>query len=333
MSGEASVGKYEVAIVPDSSDSRRYNIVYLSGSANSDDWVAGELKGTLRLTGDPSRYLVSWYNANKTEGGIYANLTQQGYIDFEFGPETIERYVRTYPTSLPRVKSDAPKTAVVPEEQNEHETELVSGSGFMISSDGYVVTNAHVVNNASAIRVMLAETNGKTMYRAKAVQVDKSNDLAVLVITDSAFTPRPVPPFVMRRSLAQTGEKVFTMGYPMVNYMGEDVKVTDGIVSSTSGYGGDVTAYQISAPIQQGCSGSPLFDKDGNVVGVINALISAGVVENVGYAVKSSYLLNLLDMFPTRTWEDNSGKLKGMSLPFQVHALQPYIALIFVLRP
>jgi S1-C subfamily serine protease len=220
----------------------------------------------------------------------------------------------------------------VPEEQDEVGAELVSGSGFLVSNDGYVVTNAHVVDNASAIRVLLAGNTGKNIYHAKVVQIDKSNDLAVLAIDDSSFSPRPVPPFSFRRSLVQSGEQVFTMGYPLVNYMGADVKVTDGIVSSASGYGGDVTSYQITAPIQHGCSGSPLFDRDGNVVGVINALMSADVVENVGYAIKSGYLLNLLEMLPTRTWEGSANRLKGLALPSQVRELQPYMALIFVLR-
>ena len=64
------------------------------------------------------------------------------------------------------------------------------------------------------------------------------------------------------------------------------------IVSSRSGYQGDITTYQISAPLQPGNSGGPMFDKKGNVVGIINAGIPGA--ENVGYAIKSSYLYNLV---------------------------------------
>ena len=74
--------------------------------------------------------------------------------------------------------------------------------------------------------------------------------------------------------------------------MGEEIKLTNGIVSSRSGYQGDITTYQISAPLQPGNSGGPMFDKKGNVVGIINAGIPGA--ENVGYAIKSSYLYNLV---------------------------------------
>ena len=75
--------------------------------------------------------------------------------------------------------------------------------------------------------------------------------------------------------------------------MGDEIKLTTGIISSKTGFQGDVSLYQISAPIQPGNSGGPLFDKKGNIIGVVNAK-HAGA-ENVGYAIKSSYLRNLIE--------------------------------------
>ena len=75
--------------------------------------------------------------------------------------------------------------------------------------------------------------------------------------------------------------------------MGDEIKLTTGIISSKTGYQGDVALYQISAPIQPGNSGGPLFDKKGNIIGVVSAK-HAGA-ENVGYAIKSSYLRTLIE--------------------------------------
>ena len=83
----------------------------------------------------------------------------------------------------------------------------------------------------------------------------------------------------------------------MSDILGEEIKVTDGIISSKTGYQGDVVTYQISVPIQPGNSGGPLFDKNGNLVGITNEGVPDA--QNVGYAIKVSYLKNLLDSAPT----------------------------------
>lgn len=75
--------------------------------------------------------------------------------------------------------------------------------------------------------------------------------------------------------------------------MGDEIKLTTGIISSKTGFQGDVSLYQISAPIQPGNSGGPLFDKKGNVIGVVSA--KHADAENVGYAIKSIYLKNLIN--------------------------------------
>jgi S1-C subfamily serine protease len=79
--------------------------------------------------------------------------------------------------------------------------------------------------------------------------------------------------------------------------MGDEVKLTNGIISSKSGFQGDVTSYQITAPVQPGNSGGPLFDDKGNIIGIINAKHVGA--ENASYAIKASYLMNLIDLMPT----------------------------------
>ena len=83
------------------------------------------------------------------------------------------------------------------------------------------------------------------------------------------------------------------LGYPLTSTMGNEIKATSGIISSQSGYKGDEILYQISAPIQPGNSGGPVFDLNGNVVGIVCAHHTQA--ENVGYAIKTKHLMELLN--------------------------------------
>ncbi|MCM1311256.1 MAG: serine protease [Bacteroides sp.] len=100
-------------------------------------------------------------------------------------------------------------------------------------------------------------------------------------------------PYSISFITSEVGEDVYVLGYPMTSTMGDEIKLTDGIISSKTGFQGDVSLYQISAPIQPGNSGGPLFDKKGNVIGIVNAKHSEA--ENVSYAIKSLCLRNLVE--------------------------------------
>ena len=108
--------------------------------------------------------------------------------------------------------------------------------------------------------------------------------------------------------------------------MGEEIKLTDGIISSKSGFQGDVTTYQVTAPIQPGNSGAPLFDKDGFLIGIINAKHSQA--ENAGYAIKTNYLLNLIDALSPKIILPKTNVLKGKELTSQVTLIKKYIFII-----
>ena len=110
--------------------------------------------------------------------------------------------------------------------------------------------------------------------------------------------------------------------------MGDEVKVTDGIISAKSGFEGDVSTYQISAPIQPGNSGGALFDKNGNLVGITNAAIPSA--ENVGYAIKSSYLYNLVDSAPIDIKMPKGNDNSSEDLSSLIKKFKPYVAIIKV---
>jgi S1-C subfamily serine protease len=173
-----------------------------------------------------------------------------------------------------------------------------SGSGFFIDYRGYIVTNYHVVEEAKEIEVEFIRNGQKQIFKAEIIQSDRQNDLAVIKISDNSFKPFTHLSYNFKTSISDVGANVFALGYPLTQIMGGEVKFTDGKISSKTGFQGDVTNYQITVPIQPGSSGGPLFDYDGNLVGIASAGLRKDIADNVSYAVKSSYLKNLLDVLP-----------------------------------
>ena len=202
-----------------------------------------------------------------------------------------------------------------------------TGSGFVVS-ENVVATNYHVVESANTIKIAL-NTNGSLVdYNASILATDKNNDIALLIIKDDNYKPLKTIPYNILSSTIDVGSSVFTMGYPLSQVLGDEVKITDGIISSKTGFEGDVVTYQITAPIQPGNSGGPLFNKKGQLVGITNAGIQAA--ENVGYAIKSTYLLNLIDSAPIDISLPKGFDLSGKDLPYIIKLYTPYIAYIKV---
>lgn len=188
----------------------------------------------------------------------------------------------------------------LPEEKSSSNEWNGNGSGFFLNSKGYIATNYHVVDGTTALQANFIR-NGKTeSYPAKVVVTDPQNDLAIIKIDDQSFNSNRVLPYGLMTRTKDTGSEVFAMGYPMADVMGSEVKFTDGKISSKSGIGGDVRVYQISVPIQPGNSGGPLFDMGGNVVGITSSGLNREYFksENVNYAIKASYLKNLMEACP-----------------------------------
>ena len=172
-----------------------------------------------------------------------------------------------------------------------------SGTGFIITKDGYILTCHHVIKNSSEIKISI---EGE-IYPAKLVLDDPNNDLALLKINGSFSAIA----FSSKRS-AKMGQEVFTIGYPNPRLQGVNAKYTEGSISSLTGFQDDLRLYQISVPVQPGNSGGALVDENGNILGVIVAMLSAkttfkisgSLPQNVNYAVKSIYAQAMLDSLP-----------------------------------
>ena len=207
-----------------------------------------------------------------------------------------------------------------------------NGSGFFLTEDGYLATNYHVVEDANAIEVTFVRNGVPENYPATVVMSDKQNDLSILKISDDGFKEMPPIPYNITTTVRDTGSEVFTLGYPIADVMGTEVKFTDGKISSKTGMQGDVTVYQISVPIQPGNSGGPLFDSEGNLIGITSSALNREYFksENVNYAIKSSYLKALVDVLPGNIKLQTSANISSLPLTEKIKLFQPYMLYIKV---
>ena len=200
-----------------------------------------------------------------------------------------------------------------------------SGSGFAIA-DGLIATNYHVVNGAKTIRIKGVDGDMETAYNGYVLASDKEHDIAVVKIVDKRFEGFGKIPYSVGKSIAEVGEEVFVLGYPLTTTMGNEVKLTNGIISSTTGFQDDVSTYQISVPVQPGNSGGPLFDSEGNIIGIVSAKHLGA--ENANYAVKINYLSSLISASQLDIQLPNSNKIKNKSLKKKVKKVKNYVYLI-----
>ncbi|KAA1262347.1 putative serine protease HhoB precursor [Rubripirellula obstinata] len=159
-----------------------------------------------------------------------------------------------------------------------------SGTGFVIHPDGFVVTCAHVVKGARAIR---ATVGGRTV-NAMVMKMDTENDLAILRLESKRL------PYlkIADSDRVRLGQDVRAIGYPMMDVLGKTIKVTKGEVSGRGGPAG-ADGLQIDATINPGNSGGPLVDASGRLVGVTSSMLAGIGINEVGFAVPSNKVIDL----------------------------------------
>jgi S1-C subfamily serine protease len=197
------------------------------------------------------------------------------------------------------------------------------GTGFALSSNGIIVTNYHVVKGLDQVFIRgLFGDYGKT-YKAEILGTDQNNDIALLKVD----LDLPDIPYSILNYQIDVGSNVWTVGYPLRESMGDEIKLVNGIISSKSGFKGDITSYQSTVPVHPGNSGGPLFNQNGEVVGIITARHSES--GNIAYAIKSSYVLNLIEVLSLEL-SDNPIKPRtlGKGLSEQVKLVTPYVYMI-----
>jgi serine protease Do len=199
------------------------------------------------------------------------------------------------------------------------------GTGFAVSSNGYIVTSYHVINGAKSILVQ--NSKGAT-FNVIRYYTDPVNDIAVLKINDPSFDNLATLPYTIKKGLTGIGVPVYTLGYPK-----NDPVLGDGYVSSKTGFNGDTIAYQVAIPVNPGNSGGPLLDNSGNIVGVING--KENKTDGAAFAIKSKYIVEALNAIPQdslrkRVSYGKRSVLQGLKRPEQVRKMQDYVFMIKV---
>jgi hypothetical protein len=230
-----------------------------------------------------SKYVGEFKDGKRNGKGIatFASGTVKEGIwkDDEF------QYAKKLSPPVPEVKTPT---------QNDEIISASSGSGFAVSSDGYVITNHHVIDGCEKVVVHI---KGKELP-VTIVTYDPQNDLALL---KGDFRPKTI--FPLSNNRPELLQDIYVAGFPFGDKFSTSVKVTKGIISSLTGLGNNFSNIQIDASLQPGNSGGPILDDLGNVVGVAVSKLDAkymfeefGIIpENTNFGIKSSVVRSVLD--------------------------------------
>ncbi|MGO7446505.1 trypsin-like peptidase domain-containing protein [Rhizobium ruizarguesonis] len=151
-----------------------------------------------------------------------------------------------------------------------------SGTGFAVTTDGWILTNAHVVQDCGRIEV-------KGKGDATDPRIDETNDLAVVKVSSAV----PLKPLAFRKSPTRLGEDIVAVGYPLATLLADSVKITTGNVNALAGIRNDTRYVQISTPIQPGNSGGPVVDRNGNLLGITTATLSKRAADEIGITAQN----------------------------------------------
>lgn len=297
----------------------KFRIIILESSSNG--WRPTEVKGFIDYGSINSVYSMKYYIKYEDGTGL---SSENIFLSVENALIMSFQRLNGDKVTLYKLYPKAPEVQSTDQSQSRMNVEQWSGSCVAVSKR-LVATNYHVVENAQNLVVSGVNGDKNTDYDAEVVLKDKINDLAIVKISDSRFIGFNIK-YGIRNAVAEVGSDVFVLGYPLTTTMGEDIKLTTGVISSKTGFQGDVSQYQISAPIQPGNSGGPLFDNQGNLIGIVSAKHRGA--ENVGYAIKISYLKNLLDSSNEPISLQSTNTISSQSLPQKVKSISPCVLII-----
>ena len=293
----------EEGVISKSQLKGKAKIIYMWKKYKRNIAVAASIAGLVSLV---TTGLIVTYN-NKTKQSDINQLRREIKAD-------VIKALDTFSANHPNPK---PKTVIT-------EATKFAGTGFIIDSRGYLVTNAHVINKMKNIYV---ENSKGEYFRVAPIYSDNTSDLAILKITDTAnFKLGNTIPYSIKRTNADLGEQIFTLGYPR-----NEIVYGEGYLSAKSGNEGDSTAYQISVSANPGNSGGPVINKNGEIIGIITSKNSSA--DGVVYAAKSKNILKLIDAVKKADDSQiikvpNNSGLKGLDRPQQVKRMEEFVFMV-----
>ena len=228
--------------------------------------------------------------SNKADGVTSTSIPVASTTSSESGNMNVSNVVKSVKNSVVSIECESQSQAQInPLYDSGSSTSKSAGSGVIITTDGYIVTNNHVVDGADKITVKTADEKS---YTAKLVGVDSETDIAVIKIEAKGLKSASFG----KSSTLEVGDEIVAIGNPLGELSGT---VTNGIVSALSR---EVTIenetmnlIQTNASINAGNSGGGLFDKNGLLVGVVNAKAAGNNVEGIGFAIPIDTAKNVIE--------------------------------------
>jgi S1-C subfamily serine protease len=200
-----------------------------------------------------------------------------------------------------------------------------SGTGFALSNDGYFVTSYHVTEGADSVYIQ--NRDGET-FKANMVSFDEKADVALLKVDNKSFRfAKKEVPYNFASSKKSLGANVFTLGYPQ-----DEIVYSEGYISSKNGYEGDSMQYRLELPASPGQSGSPVMDKQGNVIAIVTG--KENNTEGTTYAVSSNAVYTLVQKLPKeeKLKLPKGNRFSRMSREQQVENLEYYTCQVRVFK-
>ena len=182
---------------------------------------------------------------------------------------------------------------------------ISQGTGFFISSNGHILTNYHVIANSRFVNIYISDKE----YECEIVSSNEIDDIAIIRVKDSLLKCYPIP---MTINNLAVGDDVIVLGFPLASTIGNELKLSSGIVNSNKGFQDDLRYFQLSAPIDPGNSGGPVLNKMGYVVGLITAKYTSAT--NIGYALNFSTVIKNIPNYIKIKKEHPSQPLSNSSI-------------------
>ena len=282
----------------------RAKLIYLWNRSRRTIAVAASIAGIVSIF---TAGMFSAYKENKSERVITP------LVDHKF--KQVEAKLNSFEKKL----NKAAVVPVLPAPKPKIEANF-RATGFLIDISGYIVTNVHVINNA---KNLIVENKKGDQFYASPVYVSNSTDLAILKINDTSFKNFTSLPYSIRKSSAELGEQIFTLGYPR-----DEVVYGEGYLSAKSGYSGDTSSYQISISVNPGNSGGPVINRNGEVIGIISSKETNA--DGVVFAIKSQNIYDALEEIKKseKIKLPLTGTIKGLDRVHQIKKIEDCVFMV-----
>lgn len=192
-------------------------------------------------------------------------------------------------------------------------------TAFLLNKDGYILTNFHVIEGATSLKIRGIKGDFDTTIEASIIAIDRQNDFALLKGKSKLITFTNPPYTITSSKVAKQLDSTYTLGYSQK----EELNVTTSVIDSIRGFENSISEFKVA---NKGNCGSPLFNAEGNIIGIMNTNVDNQ--ETAGYAIKSDYLKVFLDQIEEVKIDSIVNSLIDLELPEQVEKITDYIYII-----